>query len=57
MRKMQKINQIEKKSPALKFVLIMVAATSVMLVLTGTWNLVPTLVTENVTVITVTNYG
>jgi hypothetical protein len=42
MRKMQKINQIEKKSPVLKFVLIMVV-TSVMLVLTGTpWNLVPT---------------
>jgi hypothetical protein len=29
MRKMQKINQTEKKSPALKFVLIMVAAISV----------------------------
>jgi hypothetical protein len=57
MRKMQKINPIEKKSLALKFVLIMVAATSVMLVLTGTWNLVPTLVTEDVTVITVTDYG
>jgi len=55
---MQKINPIEQKSLALKFVLIMVAATSVMLVLTGTpWNLVPTLVTENVTVITVTDYG
>ena len=33
---MQKINQIEKKSPTLTFVLIMVAATSVMLVLTET---------------------
>jgi len=55
---LQKITQIEKKSPVLKFVLILAAATSVILVLTVTpWNLVPTLVTEDVTVIAVTDYG
>lgn len=55
---MQKITQIEKKVPVLKFVLILAAATSVILVLTVTpWNVVPTLVTENVTVIAVTDYG
>jgi hypothetical protein len=55
---MQKITQIEKKAPVLKFVLIMAAATSVILILTVTpWNLVPTLTTEDVTVIAVTDYG
>lgn len=55
---MQKITQIQKKAPALKFILILAAATSVILVFTVTpWNLVPTLVTEEVTVIAVSDYG
>jgi len=55
---MEKTNQIEKKAPVLKFILILAAATSVILVFTITpWNLIPTLVTENVTVIVVTEHG
>ena len=47
-----------KKTPQLKFLAIAAVATSVILVLTITpWNIVPTLVTENVTVIAVTDYG
>ncbi len=50
--------QIEKKAPVLTFLAILVAATSVILVLTVTpWNIVPTLVTEDVAVIAVTDYG
>jgi len=55
---MQKTNQTQKKAPALTFVLILAAAVSVTLVFTLTpWNLIPTLVTEDVTVIAVTDYG
>lgn len=55
---MQKTNQTQNKTPALKFVLIMAAAVSVILVFTLTpWNLIPTLVTEDVTVIAVTEHG
>jgi len=55
---MEKTNQIEKKAPALKFILILAAATSVILVFTITpWNFIPTLVTEEVTVIAVTEHG
>lgn len=55
---MQKTTQKEKKTPVLKLVLILAAATSVILVLTlAPWNFVPTLVTEDVTVIAVTDYG
>jgi len=47
-----------KKTPQLKFLLIMAAAISVTLVFTITpWNIVPTLVTEDVTVIAETDYG
>jgi len=47
-----------KKTPQLKFLGIVAVATSVILVLTITpWNILPTLVTENVTVIAVTGYG
>jgi hypothetical protein len=47
-----------KKTPALKFIAIMAIATSVILVFTITpWNIVPTLVTEEVSVIAVTEYG
>lgn len=46
------------KTPQLKFMLILAAATSVILVFTLTpWNIVPTLVTEDVAVIAVTDYG
>jgi hypothetical protein len=55
---MQQTTQKEKKTPVLKLVLTLAAATSVILVLTlSPWNLVPTLVTEDVTVIAVTDYG
>ncbi len=55
---MQKTKQTEKNSPKLKFIAILVAAISVILVLTVTpWNLAPTLVTEDVAVIAVTDYG
>jgi len=47
-----------KKTPQLKFLAIIAVATSVILVFTITpWNIVPTLVTEDVSVITVTDYG
>ena len=48
----------QTKTPRLKFILLLAAATSVTLVFTLTpWNIVPTLVTEDVSVIAVTNYG
>ena len=48
----------QKQTPRLKFIAILAAATSVILVLTLTpWNIVPTLVTEDVTVIAVTEDG
>lgn len=47
-----------QKTPRLKFIVILAIATSAILVLTITpWNIVPTLVTEEVTVIAVTDYG
>ncbi|WP_016939217.1 MULTISPECIES: hypothetical protein [Nitrosopumilus] len=47
-----------EKTPRLKFMLILAAATSVILVFTLTpWNIVPTLVTEDVSVIAVTDFG
>jgi len=47
-----------KKTPQLKFLAIVAAATSVILVFTITpWNILPTLVTKYVTVIAVTDYG
>ena len=48
----------DKKTPQLKFMLIIAVAVSVTLVFTITpWNIVPTLVTEDVVVIAVTDYG
>jgi hypothetical protein len=48
----------QTKTPVLKFMLILAAATSVILVFTLTpWNIVPTLVTEDVSVIAVTDRG
>lgn len=48
----------QKKAPALKFIAIMAIATSVILVFTITpWNIIPTQITEDVTVIAVTEHG
>ena len=48
----------EKQTPRLKFLVILAVATSVILILTITpWNFIPTQVTEDVTVIAVTDYG
>ena len=48
---------IQTKIPLLKFVLILSAATSVILIFTLTpWNIVPTLVTKDVSIIAVTDY-
>jgi len=48
----------DKKTPQLKFMLIIAVAVSVTLVFTITpWNIVPALVTEDVVVIAVTDYG
>ena len=47
-----------KKTPQLKFLAIVTVAVSVTLVFTITpWNIFPTLVTEDVAVITVSDYG
>ena len=47
-----------KNPPKLRFLAILAAATSVVLVFTITpWNIAPTLVTEEVTVIAVTEHG
>jgi hypothetical protein len=47
-----------QKTPQLKFIVILAAAISVTLVFTLTpWNVIPTSVTEDVTVIAVTDYG
>ncbi|WP_316505475.1 hypothetical protein [Nitrosopumilus sp.] len=47
-----------KKTPQLKFVIIIAAAVSVALIFTITpWNIVPTQVSEDVAVIKVTDYG
>ena len=47
-----------QKTPQLKLVLVLAVAISVTLVFTiAPWNVIPTLVTEDVTVIAVTDYG
>ena len=47
-----------KKTPQLKFLAVVAVATSVLLIFTVTpWNILPTLVTEEVSVIAVTDYG
>jgi len=53
------MNQIqEKKSPRLKFMTIIAAGLAVILTFTiAPWNYVPVQVTENVTVIAVTEHG
>ncbi len=48
----------QNKTPRLKFMVILAAAISVVLIFTITpWHIMPTLVTEDVTVIAVTEYG
>ena len=55
---MQESIQKQKKSPVVPVIALMAAGLAVMLVLFLTpWNLVPTQVTEDVTVIAVTQYG
>lgn len=50
--------ETNKKTPQLKFLVMLAVAISVTLVFTITpWNIVPTLVTEDVAVITVAEYG
>ena len=47
-----------KKTPQLKYLAIVAVATSVILVFTVTpWNIVPTMMTEDVAVIAVADYG
>ncbi|MDH3279485.1 MAG: hypothetical protein OEL84_02155 [Nitrosopumilus sp.] len=47
-----------KKTPQLNFLAIIAVATSVILIFTVTpWNIVPTMVTEDVAVIAVADYG
>ena len=49
---------IQQKPPVLKFLAIISIATAVILVITITpWNIVPTAITENITVIAVTESG
>lgn len=55
---MQESIQKEKKAPVIPVIALMASGLAVMLVLLLTpWNLVPTQVTENVTVLAVTEYG
>lgn len=55
---MQQITQNEKKSPVIPVIALMAGGLTVMLVLLLTpWNLAPTEVTENITVLAVTEYG
>ena len=51
-------NQIQKKSPRLAFIAILAAGTAVALIFTLTpWNFVPVQVTEDITVIGITEHG
>ena len=55
---MQKTTQQEKKSPVIPVMALMGGGLAVMLILLLTpWNLAPTQVTENITVLAVTEYG
>ena len=54
----KKLIQVQKMSPRLAVISLMAAGLAVVLVFTLTpWNFVPTQVTENVTVIAVTEHG
>ena len=51
-------NQIQKKSPRLAFIALLAAGTAVAIIFTITpWNFVPVQVTEDVTVLAITEYG
>jgi hypothetical protein len=55
---MQKTNQIEKKSPVIPVIAIMAGGLAVMLVLLlAPWNFVPVQVTEDITVLAITEHG
>ncbi|KAF6242871.1 hypothetical protein C6988_06770 [Nitrosopumilus sp. b1] len=55
---MQESIQKEKKAPAIPVIALIAAGLTVVLVLTLTpWNIIPTQVTEDVTVLAVTEYG
>lgn len=55
---MQKPIQEQKKSPVIKTIALMAGGLAVILVFTLTpWNLIPTEVTENVTVLAITEHG
>ena len=55
---MQESIQKEKMSPAIPVIALIAAGLTVVLVLTLTpWNIIPTQVTEDVTVLAVTEYG
>lgn len=55
---MQKINQIEKKSPIIPMIALMAGGLSVMLIFLLTpWNFVPIQVSEDITVLAITKHG
>ena len=55
---MQRSEQQPKKSPVIKTMALIAGGLAVILVFTLTpWNLIPTEVTENVTVLAITEYG
>ena len=55
---MYKQKQAEKKSPRLAIIVLMGAGIAVVLMFTLTpWNLIPTQITEDVTVIAITEHG
>lgn len=55
---MSKQNQISKKSPKLAIIALMAAGTAVAIIFTITpWNFIPVQVTEDVTVLAITEYG
>lgn len=55
---MSKQNQISKKSPKLAIIALMAAGTTVAIIFTITpWNFIPVQVTEDVTVLAITEYG
>lgn len=55
---MSEQNQIQKKSPKLAIIALMAAGTAVAVIFTVTpWNFVPVQVTEDVTVLAITEHG
>jgi len=55
---MQKIHQSEKKSPVIPVIALMAGGLAVMLILLLTpWNFVPVQVTEDITVVAITEHG